>query len=173
MCSSSQNDNKCLPKFCSVKQSHSCRHHAMYLFPKPSSPLSALLQQHKTSERLLAHLTRSFVFPILVSPESVRPKRFSQEQDTSCNTSNIFRCLDKLSTSYIPAPSKSPLPFRCMTTDQQRSPIAPWLHRVLGNGPHCHVSLRTATSEIKSMAVSSCIPFSSTNRSKTWETLRD
>jgi hypothetical protein len=54
-----------------------------------------------------------------------------------------------------------------MTTDQQRSPIAPWLHRVLGNGPHCHVSLRTATSEIMSMAVSSCIPFSSTNRSKT------
>ena len=51
-----------------------------------------------------------------------------------------------------------------MTTDQQRSPIAPWLHRVLGNGPHCHVSLRTATSEIMSMAVSSCMPFSSTMR---------
>ena len=39
--------------------------------------------------------------------------------------------------------------------------------QVLGNGPHCHASLRTATSEIMNMAVSSCIPFSSTNRSKT------
>ena len=150
----------------------------MYLFAKPSSPLSAFLQQHKTSERPLAHLTCSFVFPMLLSPESFRQTMFSQEQDASCNTSNIFRCLDKLSTSCVPEPSKSPLPSRYMTTAEQRSPVAPWLHQVLGNGPRCNASLHTATSEpslvyIICMAVSSCIPFSSTNRSKTWENLRE